>query len=241
MKVIRNILMILLIGAIMTAYAGCAPIEAVDFQMNVVPESLQGLSIPGQRCVFLVTISNLAAAPGQIVQIGAEADGAEIIVENSVIEEGQVSEVTVIPDLDSIGRSIDLIITGQRDNLIHTAARTFEVIEGEDQLCPYAETLQSKFIKYLAHQHPDLGITEQTVWTPTIVSPQWLVVSHYLFLSEEWEMHLQWHIMIAPHDWARIDLRHRFDETKPSYAFEISSLTADGQPHAFELPETIWR
>jgi len=31
-----------------------------------------------------------------------------------------------------------------------------------------------------------------------MVSPQWLVVSHYLFFSEEWEMHVEWHIMVAP-------------------------------------------
>ena len=39
-----------------------------------------------------------------------------------------------------------------------------------------------------------------------------LIVSHYLFFSEEWEMHVEWHIMVPPYDWAKIDLRHMFDE-----------------------------
>ena len=51
-----------------------------------------------------------------------------------------------------------------------------------------------------------------------------LEVSHYLFLSESWEMGLSWHIMIAPYDWARIYLRPR-SEVAPTAAFEISSVS----------------
>ncbi len=74
-----------------------------------------------------------------------------------------------------------------------------------------------------------------------MVSPQWLVVSHYLFFSEDWEMHVSWHIMVAPYDWARIDLRHRFDEETPSYAFEISSVDAGSEPCPIDPPESVWR
>jgi hypothetical protein len=74
-----------------------------------------------------------------------------------------------------------------------------------------------------------------------MVSPQWLVVSHYLFFSDEWEMHIEWHIMIAPDDWARIDLRRRFEEVSPSKAFEITSREADDVPISIMVPETVWR
>lgn len=68
------------------------------------------------------------------------------------------------------------------------------------------------------------------------------MVSHYLFFSEEWELHIEWHIMMPPDDWARIDLRHRFDELEPSYAFEISSVNAtSSEPVPMEVPETVWR
>ena len=95
--------------------------------------------------------------------------------------------------------------------------------------------------KKLAENHPELGITEDTAWNGTMVSPVWLIVSHYLFFSDEWEAHIYWHVMIPPHDWAKIDLRHRFDELAPSYAFEISSLDAGSEPIAIEVPETVWR
>ena len=132
-------------------------------------------------------------------------------------------------------------ITGSRGDLTDEKVITFEVVEGEDGLGEYATELRDRFIPWLTASHPELGITDDTVWTGTIVSPQWLVVSHYLFFSEEWEMHLSWHVMIPPYDWAKIDLRHRFNEQKPSYAFEISSLDANSEPIPIEVPEAVWR
>lgn len=95
--------------------------------------------------------------------------------------------------------------------------------------------------KKLAASRPELGITAQTEWKGTMVSPVWLVVSHYCFFSEEWEVHVAWHVRVAPYDRARIDLRHRFDELEPSYAFEISSVSADSEPVETEPPESVWR
>jgi hypothetical protein len=118
---------------------------------------------------------------------------------------------------------------------------SFEVAEGEDDRQEYATELLDKFVFWLAANHPELGITVDTVWNGTMVSPVWLVVSHYLFFSEEWELHIEWHIMVPPYDWAKIDLRHRFDELAPSYAFEISSVDANSEPVAIEVPETVWR
>jgi hypothetical protein len=118
---------------------------------------------------------------------------------------------------------------------------SFEVTEGEDDRQEYATGLLYKFVSWLAANHPELGITADTTWNGTMVSPVWLVVSHYLFFSEEWELHIEWHIMVPPYDWAKIDLRHRFDALAPSYAFEIPSLDANSEPVAIEVPEAVWR
>ncbi|MFP3897934.1 MAG: hypothetical protein ACLFVD_01270 [Dehalococcoidia bacterium] len=72
-------------------------------------------------------------------------------------------------------------------------------------------------------------------------SPVWLIVSDYLIFSEKWELHLERHVMVSPHDWARIDLRHRFAELEPSYAFEVSSLDARSEPVPIEPPQEVWR
>jgi len=217
-----------------------------NFHINVIPEQPKEdqdpkYSIAGQHFVFLVTITD-EGQEGQLpVRISATAPGAEVVIYFEDIFEGQVAEVVVIPAQASIGKTIKVTITGTQGSSTNKKVISFEVAEGEDDRQEYAEELLDRFVSWLATNHPELGITDDTVWNGTMVSPVWLVVSHYLFFSEEWELHIEWHIMMPPDDWAKIDLRHRFDELEPSYAFKISSVNATSEPVAIEVPETAWR
>jgi hypothetical protein len=215
--------------------------ENTAFHINVTPEQLNGDSIAGQHCVFLVTITD-EGQEGQLpVRISATAPGSEVVIYQEDIFEGEVAEVVVIPAQASIGKTIKVTITGNRGSSTAKKVVSFEVAEGEDDRQEYAGELLDRFVPWLATNHTELGITDDTAWNGTMVSPVWLVVSHYLFFSEEWEVHIEWHIMMPPYDWAKIDLRHRFDELEPSYAFEISSLNATSEPVPIEPPETVWR
>jgi hypothetical protein len=204
-------------------------------------DSVFKYSIAGQHFVFLVTITEEGQECELPVTISGEAAGAEVVIYHKDVFEGEVAEVVVIPAQASIGTIIEVTITGTRGTATDEKVVSFEVAEGEDDRQEYATELLDKFVSWLATNHPELGITVDTVWNGTMVSPVWLVVSHYLFFSEEWELHIGWHIMVSPYDWARIDLRHRFDELAPSYAFEISSVDATSEPVAIEVPETVWR
>ena len=212
-----------------------------EFHINVIPEQLNGDSIAGQHCVFLVTITD-EGQEGQLpVRISAKAPGSDVVIYQQDIVEGQVAEVVVIPAQASTGKTIKVTITGNRGSSTDKKVVSFAVVEGEDDRQEYAEELLNRFLSWLATNHPELGITDDTAWNGTMVSPVWLVVSHYLFFSEEWEAHIEWHIMMPPSDWARIDLRYRFDELEPSYAFEIPSVNATSEPVPIEPPETVWR
>jgi hypothetical protein len=217
------------------------PDENGAFHINVIPEQLNGDSIAGQRCVFLVTITDEGQESQLPVRISAEAPGSEVVIHQEDIVEGQVAEVVVIPTQASIGKTIEVTIIGDRGSLTDEKVVSFNVAEGEDDRQEYAGELLDRFVSWLATNHPEFGITDDTSWNGTMVSPVWLVVSHYLFFSEEWEAHISWHIMVPPYDWAKIDLRHRFDELDPSYAFEISSVNATSEPVPIEPPETVWR
>jgi len=234
---------VILLFATLGIKTGCssADAEAAPFQVVVVPQQLNGHSIAAQQVVLLVTITDEGQSSTVPVTISASAGGAEISILHADIVEGQVAEVIVIPSPSSINTSVEVEITGKRGSITDTETFTFDVVEGEDDRGEYAAELKDKFVNWLEANHPELGITGETEWTGTMVSPQWLIVSHYLFFSEEWEMHVSWHIMIAPYDWAKKDLRHRFDETAPAYAFEISSLSGNTQPIVMEVPETVWR
>jgi len=220
--------------------------ENTAFHINVIPEQRTEdqepfYSIAGQRFVFLVTITDEGQVSEIPVHISAIAPGAEVVIYYEDIFEKETAEVVVIPAQASIGQIIEVTITGTRGSVSDEKVASFEVAEGEDDRQEYATELLDKFVSWLATNHPELGITEDTAWDGTMVSPVWLVVSHYLFFSEEWEAHISWHIMVPPYDWAKIDLRHRFGELEPSYAFEISSLDANSEPVPIEVPETVWR
>lgn len=239
----RITISLILLVAIIGTLAYLILFRPTPFSMQVIPEQIKGDTIPGQRFVFLVTISDEGEGfgKGKAVSISANVVGSAVTIYPQAITPVQVVEVTVVPDATSAGENLTVTIRGERDGLEQTKSITFSVFEGEDTIGPYAVALRDKFVTWLATNHPELGITNETEWTGTIVSPVWLVVSHYLFFSDEWEMHVSWHIMIAPYDWARIDLRHRITEVSPSRAFEISSVSENVEPQEIEPPETVWR
>jgi hypothetical protein len=218
---------------------------AAPFSLTVIPTSLKGDSIAGQHCVFLVTVADKDGQASDeavaLTAVSSVASGAQISVSPQEILPGHVAEVTVTPAVASVGTTLEVTIRGTRGGATVQKRVSFAVAEGEDDRAAHAAGLRDRFTAWLAANRPELGITADTVWHGTMVSPVWLVVSHYLFFSEEWEMHVEWHVMIAPYDWAKIDLRRRSSETAPSYAFEISSVSANSAPHPIEPPEEIWR
>jgi hypothetical protein len=241
------ITVIVAIVALASLQLACGePDENSAVHINVIPEGRTEdqdpfYSIAGQHFVFLVTITDEGEESELPVTISGEAPGAEVVIYHEDIFAGEVAEVVVTPAQASVGKTVTVTITGNRGSATDEKIVSFEVAEGEDDRQEYAGELLDKFVPWLAENHPQLGITVDTAWNGTMVSPVWLIVSHYLFFSEEWELHLEWHVMVPPHDWARIDLRHRFDDLAPSYAFEISSLDAASEPVAMEVPETVWR
>lgn len=263
-KQILTIGLVMLLGIMLT---GCIPLdeEPVEFSMQVVPESIED-SVPGQRCVFLVTVENKVYGQYGEVSISATVEGATVTVNPMVIIPGQVAEVTVIPDELIMGgmvpvpdngrepiepiepgpdtdRTLTVTITGERVGIEHVETVTIVVggAMGPEELLLTARSMRDRFPPWLAANHPELGITSETEWVSSIVRPHILVVMYYLFFSEEWEMGVRWHVTIPPHDWAEIYLRHRTTEMVPSHAFKISSLTAEDDPQAVTPPESVWR
>ena len=201
----------------------------------------------GQRCVLLVTVTDERedeAAEAWPVTISATSPGGSVHVEPEAIVPGQVAEVTVIPEHHpddpaggEEGWTVTATVTAERDGHRQTADVPLTIWSLEEDLVePLAVDMRAKFIPLLAADYPDLGIDENTEWTPTIVTLHNLVVTHYLFFSDEWEMHIYWHNMIPPYDWAVVDLRRRFQETRYSVAFDLAHWQSD-EPQ--ELTQTV--
>jgi hypothetical protein len=233
------------------------------FAMTVVPTEVAD-AIYEQQIVLLVAVDNYGSQPvAEPVHVTATAPGVDIAIEPEDIMPGQVCEVTVVPheqeaneirpmpaqaplgppDTYPPGDELVVRVRGERNGFEQAQDVSINILPGEDLLLQDASIVRDRFIPYLGENYPEFGITGETEWTPTIVKPHILVVSHYLFFSEEWEMGVMWHIMIPPYDWARIYLRHRYTYMQPQYAFEIASLGAEPpeEPYPIDPPEQVDR
>jgi hypothetical protein len=197
-------------------------------------------AIPGQRVCFLVTITD-PAAPASPVTIGASATGAKLIgIEPVELSPGTVGEVCVVPDATSVETTAQVTITATRDGASQSVDRSLPVFPMADERFADAAPCFDRWVDWLVAEHPELGITGSTEWTPEFVSTL-LVVSHYGWWSDEWEVTVLWHNMIAPHDWTEIHLRHRWTDVAPSLAFRIDSVSGETEPHAVTPPEVVVR
>ena len=254
LQTVSIIIVLIVAAASITYYFATPPAPPAPFSIQVLPEEVQD-SYPGQQCVLLVAVQDEGegSLKGGAVSLTVTVPRAEATIDPEEITPGQVAEVTVMPLEESANFNLIADITGERGGLTNTNSSTIQVgvafIDGrngdEDPLAIYAREIQSKFIPWLAENYPDFGITNETEWTGVNIRPHFMVVMYYLFLSDEWEMGLTWHVMIPPHDWARIYVRHRYNEMSPSYAFEISSLQGNEEPRTVSLEdafaESVWR
>jgi len=236
-------------GVLVWLYATPAPFSLRVSTRPTSPMDTEAsiMAIPGQRCILPVAVTDEQgwligkAGLGGNVEVSAQASEgkAAVTVQPRQVTPGQVAEVIVVPTEASVDEIFTVTITGKRYGLTRTETITIEVIPGEDSIGSYAAEMRDLFIPWLAANHPELGITTETEWTGTIVNPRILVVMHYIFYSDDWEIYLTWHVMIPPHDWTRIYLRHRFTELRPSYAFEISSVQGQQEPNSIEVPDWV--
>jgi hypothetical protein len=227
------------------------------FVLTVTPGT--AITGPGEHFVMLASITNEGNGSGPVA-LTATCPGAQVSMDPASISVGEVAEITVIPDATAptqastvghtgsqIGQEPDwtltLAVAGARDGQTHQAGASIGIIQQWDTgLLPEAISERDRIIPWLAANHPELGITSTTVWTPAMPNPV-LVVSHYLFYSEEWELHVAWHVMIPPYDWTKYELRRRRSETVYSTGFIIESRSAEPplDPVAMTPENTLWR
>lgn len=215
-----------------------------SFALEVLPPevpSTNRLAVPGQRYVFLVRIHDRQPSRGPIRLVASAPGAAAVSVSPALVTRPVVAEVTVVAGPVTVETDLRVTITATRAGAPgHAVRRTIPVIPRDGPDSQAAQEHLAPFLAWLAETHPALGLGPATPLRGTPASNV-LVVTHYLFVSDEWEIGLRWHVMIAPHDWSRIYLRHRWTEAWPSRAFEITSVSAVSAPVEIAPPTSIFR
>lgn len=210
--------------------------EDIPFTLTVSPEFVQGV-IPGTVTGVLVTIGN-ESPTDEPVTITAAAEGATVTVEPSAIVAGEVAEVTIVAAAVTEERPIDIVVVGTRGDRESTVTRSTTVMAWEDDRGDDADALLSVFLGWLEEHRPELGIGTGTDFSGSLVAPGLLVVSHYMYLTDDWEIGLSWHVMIPPDDWSEIYLRPRHGPV-PTLAFRLTSQAGALQDGVIDIMEVM--
>jgi hypothetical protein len=133
-----------------------------------------------------------------------------------------VAEVTVVPESATSETELTMTLEVVTDDTTRTTTRTTTVHPWEDDRAEQAAEILGLFTSWLGESRPELGVTSETEFDGTYLAPELLVVSHYGFFNDLWEIGVSWHVMIPPDDFAEIYLRTR-SELRPSLAFRIGS------------------
>jgi hypothetical protein len=153
----------------------------------------------------------------------------------------QLLEVFLYPNASHVNSDIEVEVQVTADSFTATDSAVIHVIEWEIHDMNYITEFRDVFINYLMVNHPEFKIDETVKWTTIQNSIQILIVEHFLFMSESWEMELSRHVMIAPYDWVEVYLRPRGALT-PTWAGEIESWSTNSQLiQETDPPDQIYR
>ncbi len=210
-----------------------------DFSIKVLPaeDPVEGRpAIPGEKVVFLIVANSTDATP---VAISAVVTGGKVLkVEPAQLKPGVVGEVWIVPDASTEEATVSTTFTATRGAITRTEKRTTKVMPFEDSRQTEAQPYFDMWTGWLAANHPEFGITSSTKWDSSFVLAL-LIVSHYAYFSDDWEMKVSWHVMIAPSDFTEVYLRHRGTETTWTHAFRMDSFSGKTAIHEIPLPEYV--
>jgi hypothetical protein len=225
-----------LLVLVFSALAGLILLNSERIVISFIPDHSN--TIPGETGWFLVEI-----------QATSEITDYEIAVDtNCSVETGYkywaqtpLLEVFVYPNASHVDHCIEIEVSFTWGELVaHDSAFLYVLnwtSEGLDEIIEKRDV----FIDFLAVNHPEFGIDNNTTWTPIYNCAGIIIVGHHLFKSAEWEMEVSWHVMIAPYDWVQVYLRPRAEST-PSWAGTINSWSTDnGTVVETDPPTEIYR
>lgn len=205
-------------------------------KVEFVPEHLN--TIPNDVGWFLVKITTSEELSDSEIEIHTNAT---VDTDYTFWPVTKLIEVFIYPTESNIDQCIEIELTFNCNSLIAKDTAFAYVWNWTSEEVSYASGMRDVFVNYLAEDNPEFGINETTVWTPIYNTAGIIIVTHYLFQSEQWEMEVAWHVMIAPSDWVHVYLRQRCD-LEPSWGGEISSWSTDNETVIeVDPPIEIWR
>jgi hypothetical protein len=200
------------------------------------------------------THSEILTYPGQTTWIIAEVisitdSSTEISIDvNQTIEmdyvihssQNKIIEIFLYPNITHLNLDIKVTITAISIKEVQESI-IIKVVDWSSSLPTEVEEIIQCFSTYFIENLTFFTQAENDSLEFMGNIPQILVVSHYLFKSNNFELTLARHVTIAPHDWVQVYLRSR-DSFLPNYAFKIDSWSSTNHSiYEINPPDNISR
>jgi hypothetical protein len=189
-----------------------------QFELVSSPEFINRM-IPGLRPMALVTVTGTPG--GDVALAGTASNGATVELVPSSVGVDDVSELWVeVPDV--AGEStFTVTVTATRGDVERTIILTGTAVPGTDDLAEAATDIAEFFLVNLAGKVPGLPADQSGLVNGSPVAGL-LVVTHYAWFTDQLEIGLAWHVMVAPDDWSELYVRPR-GQLVPTAAYRLSS------------------
>lgn len=207
------------VAALVAAACGGDGGSDAPFELSTSPEFVNRL-IPGHRPLALVTATGDGTTPIQLLATPS-LDGAVAEAVPAEMLPGGVAEIWV--ELPEVTEEVPFQVTvsATRDELERVVTVDATAVPGVDDLEPMALDIAAVFIAELGGEVDALPATSAGLLNGTPVAGL-LVVTHYAWFTEQAEVGLAWHVMVAPDDWAELTIRPR-DQLTPTEAYRLTS------------------
>lgn len=233
-RTLRVVAVLAAVGLALAACGGDGGDEGGPFELARSPEFVN-MVIPGRRPLALVTATADDTGPIELAAT-TTLSGATVEVVPTRIEPGEVAEIWVeVPDTGEEG-PLEVTVEGTRGDETRSVTVTATVMPGTDDLEPAALEIAEVFLEELAGTVEGLPATTDELTGGTPVAGL-LVVTHYAWFTDDAEIGLAWHVMVAPDDWSELTVRPR-GELAPTQAFRLSSWStalAGGEVEIVEI------
>lgn len=208
-----------LLAAALLALPGCTKSsggsdEPVD--LGTSPQFVNRL-IPGNRPLGLVSVGG---TDGEFTLQGtASLAGATVSFVPATVAAGGVAEVWV--DLPETTLDVPFTVEVNQPDRTSTVTFSATLVPGTDDLADTAEQILAVFLEQIGGDVAGLPTTAAGLAGGTPVAGL-LVVTHYAWFTDTYEIGLSWHVMIAPDDFSELYLRPR-GSLVPTKAYRIDS------------------
>lgn len=201
------------------------------------------LSYPGQTAWLLAEIDMPTVHSNLLIEIDTNSSiEYELKYWGNKYYDSNLIEIFLYPNQSHLDYTIEVsvTITGSEFGITRNSAY-IKVVNWTRSITAEIIEMQERFVEYLEENCSSFQINESTSWEVFGNTPMILIVEHYLFKSEYWEMELSKHVMIQPHDWVKIYLRPR-RSISPFWSGIIYSWGLGNHTiEEIEPPEQIYR